>query len=289
MIGSLRSVAVFMTAVLAISLAGGSRAGELVDGGGFESGGFAASWVHGGGNYFGRTNPAWADHDVVLDLPFSGNYSALLGFKYTEQRRNRFGFMYQDVTIPSNISSAVLNFKFRQQGYDGANYDPFLVEIRDPGGGTLASVVNYSFSEWNNQFKDSGWIDDDGIGPDGYDMTAFEGRTVRLYFRQDNSWDNLYETWTFVDDVSLVFRKWVDLAIDGDGDDIFGDVGTGDGGTAARSGEEGNTIDYMLDIENEGSDIDSYTISASTPPGWSAVISYGGSDHTLPWTTPVTP
>jgi len=285
-IGSFRSVAVFVTAVLWISLAVGAGAGELVDGGGFESGGFAAAWVHSGGNYFGRTNPAWADHDVVLDLPFSGNYSALLGFKYTEQRRNRFGFMYQDVTIPSNISSAVLSFKFRQQGYDGANYDPFLVDIRNPGGGTLATVVDYSFSEWNNQFKDSGWIDDDGIGHAGYDMISYEGRTVRLYFRQDNSWDNLYETWTFVDDVSLVFRRWIDLAVDGHGDDIFGDLGTGDGGTAARSGEAGNTIDYMLDIENEGPDTDSYTLSISIPSGWSAVISYGGSDHTLPWTTP---
>jgi uncharacterized repeat protein (TIGR01451 family) len=277
-------------AVLVVAcLAGQAHAGELVQNSGFETGGFGSSWVHGAGNTSGTFNPSWADHDVVLDLPHNGNYSALLGFKYTPQYRWRFGFMYQDVTIPSGVSSATLYFKFRQQGYDGLQYDPFTVTIRDLSNNVLATVVSFAFSEWNNLFKDSGWIDDDGVGPVGYDMSAYAGQTVRIYFRQENSYDDLYETWVFVDDVSLVFTRFIDLAVDGDGDDAFGNLGTGAGGSSLKSGEEGETISYMLDIENEGTIADSYQLSLSPPAGWTAVIRYGGTDYAFPWTTPVLP
>ncbi|MBN2071119.1 MAG: DUF11 domain-containing protein [Candidatus Krumholzibacteriota bacterium] len=282
--------AMALVSAVIISVAGGEAGGaELIDGGTFESGSFSGSWTHNGGNTLGFTNPSWADHDVVLDLPYSGNYSALLGFKYTTQRRNRLGFMYHDVTIPADISSAVLYFVFRQQGYDGVNYDPFTVTIRNTSNTVLATVVDFSFSEWDNQFKDSGWIEDDGVGPVGYDMSAWAGQTVRIYFRQINTYDNFYETWTFVDDVSLVVRHFADLAVDGDGDDLFAAIGSGGGGSSTRSGEEGETVSYLLDIENEGLDIDSYNLSVSPPAGWTVTIEYGGTTYPFPWTTPSIP
>jgi len=96
---------------------------------------------------------------VVLDLPFAGNYSALIGFKYAQMRGNRYGYIYQDVSIPTNISRATLFFKFRQQGYDGLNYDPFRMQILSTSNAVLATVVDYSFAEANHLFKDSGWLD----------------------------------------------------------------------------------------------------------------------------------
>jgi uncharacterized repeat protein (TIGR01451 family) len=222
---------------------------------------------------------------VVLDLPFTGNYSALLGFKYTHPQRRRYAYMYHDITIPANVSAATLYFKFRHQGYDGPN-DPFTVEVRDLSDNTLATVVDYSFPERSQQFKDSGWIGDDGAGPAGYDMAAFAGQTVRIYFRQVNGEDNFYETWTFVDDVSFVFKKYIDLVIDGDGDDRFGDPGSGTGGSSTESAEAGETVTYLLDIENEGPDDDSYRLTVSPPPGWSVVLRYEGVDYSFPWITP---
>ena len=83
-----------------------AQAAELVVNGGFESGGFGASWVHGA--YQARDyDPAYADHLVLLEQPYSDNYSPLLGFKYTRPRRYAAGFMYCDVTIPANISDAI--------------------------------------------------------------------------------------------------------------------------------------------------------------------------------------
>ncbi len=266
-----------------------ARAGELIQNGGFEAGDFGSAWIHGAGSISGPLDPDWADHRVVPEFPYTGNFSALLGFKYHEPQQRRFAYMYHDVTIPSNISRATLYFRFRQQGYDGAGYDPFRVEVRDLSDNTLASVVVYSLGERNGQFKDSGWIQDDGVGPAGCDMTAFAGQTVRVYFRQENTSDNRYETWTFVDDVSFVYRKYVDLIVDGNGDDSFSDVGSGNGGYFVRSGEHGETVAYLLEIENEGLDVDSYTTSISLPAGWVAIISYEGSDYAFPWTTPVMP
>lgn len=262
-------------------------AGELVVNGGFETGSFSGGWVHGAGQIqSGQINPAWADHRVVLDLPQSGAWSALIGFKYTPVRGNRFGFFYQDVAIPANISSATLRFAFRQQGYDGLGYDPFRMQIRNASNAILAAVVDYSFGEANHLFKDSGWIEDDGAAPIGYSMTAYAGRTVRLYFYQENSFNNFYETWTYVDDVSLIYRKWVDLAVDGDGDDRFGAVGTGEGGYAVRSAFAGDTIVYLLDVENEGPADDVYRLNAAAPGGWAVSVRHGGAAHSLPWTTP---
>lgn len=270
-------------------LAAGARAGELVKNGGFETGSFGTSWINGAGQLPNTQNATYADHAVVLDLPFSGNYSALLGFKYTAQRASRYGYMYQDMAIPSNVSRATLYFKFRVQGYDGLNYDPFIMEIHDTNNNTLATVVNFSFSEWNYLFKDSWWIDDDGVSPVGYSMTGYAGRTVRLYFAQENLIDDLYETWTFVDAVSLVYKKFVDLAVDGNGDDVFGNVGTGDGGSSIQSSQAGQTATYLLDVENEGLDSDSYNLSVTPPAGWTVTVDYSGSSHSLPWRTPTIP
>ena len=286
-----RALTFFVAAALALcALAGAAPAGELVKNGGFETGNFSGGWVDGAGQLqSGQTDPRWADHMVVLDLPYSGSYSALIGFKYAQMRGNRFGFVYQDVAIPTNISRASLFFKFRQQGWDGNFADPFLMQVRDVSNNVLATVVNYSFAEANHLFKDSGWLDDDNAVPVGYTMTSYAGRTVRLYFYQENSANNFYETWAYVDDVSLVFKRWVDLAVDGNGDDLFGDAGTGAGGSSIKSAKRGETLSYTIDIENEGLDSDSYRLTAAPPAGWSASIRYNGTTYAFPWNSPVIP
>lgn len=280
-----RLVTVALCLLLAVTLFSPrpASAGELVLNGDFEAGGFSGGWVDGAGNVMGPLNPNWADHMVSLDMPATGNYSALLGFKYTMPQQHRYGFMYYDVTIPAGISSAMLTFTFRQQGYDGVGRDPFNVEIRDTGGNTLAPVLTFAFPERTGIFKDSGWLQA------SYDMAAFAGQTVRLYFEQINSGDNSWETWVFVDDVSLEAQGWVDLVVDGDGDDIFGAPGTGAGGTSLQSTEAGMSLGYILEIENEGPSGDSFVLSGAPPAGWSLVLRYGGTDYSLPWTTPAIP
>jgi uncharacterized repeat protein (TIGR01451 family) len=273
-----------LVALLALA-ATPAAAGEIVQNGGFETGDFGTSWTHGAFRK-NKQNPSLADHSVETDLPFTGNYSALLGFKYTGQG-NASAYMYQDVAVPSNISSATLGFAHRMQGYDGDFYATFIVDIRSTGGDVLENVVTTSFTEFDDKFKDGGWRLDDDSSPAGYDLSAYAGQTIRLYFQQSNLNDNNLETWTFVDDVSLVYRKWIDLVVGGEGDDAFGAIGSGAGGLFAESGVAGDTLYYTLSAQNEGPVPDAYQLSASVPAGWSVYIDAGAGWQSFPVTTPV--
>ncbi len=262
-----------------------ARAGELIVNGGFETGSFGASWVN-GARINNAQNTNAADHLVTLDLPYSGSYSALLGFKYVTQVTSAYGYMYQDVTIPAGISRATLNFKWRMQGYDSDNYDPFTVDVRTTANVQRERVLFYAFSEWNDIYKDSGWLSDDNTLPVGHDMTTYAGSTIRLYFEQANLLDALYETWTYIDDVSLIYKMWVDLAVDGNGDDVFGASGTGNGGNSTKSGAAGDSLFYYVRVENEGTVTDTYRLTATQPVGWNARILVGGTYQTFPYTLP---
>ncbi|MDH4037685.1 MAG: NEW3 domain-containing protein [Candidatus Krumholzibacteria bacterium] len=274
-----------LTALVALTLPVASLAGELVVNGGFETGTFGSSWVHGA--FRGGTNNAtYADHSVQPDMPYSGSYSALLGFKYVGQITDTHAYMYQTVSIPAGVSSAVLNFKIRMQGYDSDYYDPFYADIRSTSNTVLRRVLLYAFSEWNDIYKDSGWLSDDNVLPVSHDVIAYAGQTVRLYFEQANLFDNLYETWTYVDDVSLIYRMWVDLAVDGNGDDVFGALGSGNGGLSTRSAIAGDTLTYDLRIENEGTVADTYRLTSTLPAGWTAWLKIGATTQALPYVMP---
>jgi uncharacterized repeat protein (TIGR01451 family) len=281
----MRRMRIVVMAIVLFACAGAAQAGELVVNGGFETGSFGTAWVHGA--YRGSTTTSTiADHAVVPDLPYAGNYSALLGFKYATQTTGAHGWMYQQVAIPSGVSSAVLNFKLRMQGYDSDYYDPFTAQIRNTSNTVLRTVLSYAFSEYNNIYKDSGWLSDDNVLPVSHDVSAFAGQTVRLYFDQANLYDALYETWTYVDDVSLVYRMWADLAVDGNGNDVFGALGSGNGGQSSRSAVAGDTLTYDLVIENESNATDTYGLTASLPAGLTAWLVVGGTNQAFPYTMP---
>ncbi len=285
---ALRREAAVYLAVLAVLVSvwlipGVATAGELIMNGSFETGDFGPYWVHGayrGNNY----NPSFADHIVVPDMPYTGSYSTRIGFKDSREKRSAVGFMYQDVTIPSNISGAALFFRVRQQGYDTDPFDPFAAQIRSTNNAVLETVMELTFIDPSFVFKDSGWIEG-AFSPAGFDVTAYAGQTVRVYFEQANTNDNLYETWAYVDDVSLAFRKFVDLIVDANGNDTFGALGTGDGGIADGSTFSGDTMDFDLDVENEGVDTDSYVLSVAGPLGWSVWLTSGAGEEPFPYTT----
>lgn len=260
------------------------RAAELVVNGGLETGDFGTAWVHGAyrGNDY---NPDYADHIVLPGETYSGNYSALLGFKYTAPRRNSTGFMYCDVTIPAGISGATLYFKFRMQGYDGKFGDRFTAQVRGTDDTVYEEIITQSFTEWDHKYQDTGWLSDDNTIPVGFDLSAYAGQTIRIYFEHANGSDNRFETWSYVDDVSLIYTKYVDLIVDGNGDDIFGDQGTGGGGLSAKSGLAGDTLSYTVTVENEGPEPDSYVLTTAFPPGWTVWLDEGGAPQSFPYTT----
>lgn len=96
----------------------------------------------------------------------------------------------QDVSIPGSATSATLSFWWRMASNEtGSGYDWFRMEIRNTSDVTQATVVN---NQWNNS---------DTWTQVTYNMSAYIGLTVRLWFAQYSN--TSINTWTWVDDVSL--------------------------------------------------------------------------------------
>ncbi|MBI5756050.1 MAG: hypothetical protein HZA12_03915, partial [Nitrospirae bacterium] len=94
--------------------------------------------------------------------------------------------------------------------------------------------------------------------------------------------------------VNVLYK--VNGIIDNDGSNGYDDTGSGKGGTSTRSGRPGQTIPYILKIQNEGNVSDTYKLSlVGTPPtGWKVYINNGVADYDITdpateWPTPGIP
>ena len=112
-------------------------------------------------------------------------------------------YLYQDVTLPSGLSSITLQFDYDVVTYDGARYDWFDALVVDPNtGGTLLTAVSHeggiiagSPSNWGLYYT-TGWKHAT------LDLTAYAGHKVRLYYgvRQDGYGDQCA---AYVDKVTI--------------------------------------------------------------------------------------
>ncbi|MEE9269503.1 MAG: DUF11 domain-containing protein [Candidatus Krumholzibacteria bacterium] len=67
----------------------------------------------------------------------------------------------------------------------------------------------------------------------------------------------------------------VDAWIDGNGDNIYGAVGTGAGGTSSQTVVAGGGLDFILRLENEGGRADDFVVTWNTIPGLTATMQGG--------------
>lgn len=81
-----------------------------------------------------------------------------------------------------------------------------------------------------------------------------------------------------------------DLTIEGNGDNIYGALGTGNGGSANKLTDPGTTATFQIALQNEDTTDDTFQFSlASAPVGWVITLNDGTTSHSLPWTTPTIP
>ncbi len=73
-----------------------------------------------------------------------------------------------------------------------------------------------------------------------------------------------------------------DLVIEGNGDDAYGGLGSGQGGSTTQTGTPGSTLNFSIELQNEDANADTFEISWNTPPGWTVTLD----GHSSPWTTP---
>lgn len=156
---------------------------NVVANGDFESG--AVSWTQTSG---------LAGVDIITNDPntaHSGNWYAWLG-----GYNSGTDTLTQDVTIPADATSASLQFWYRIDTFETSTtavHDTMTVSLADPSSGaTLATLASFS----NLDDTTGLWV-----RSTAYDVTAFQGRTVRLKFSALNDSANI--TSFLIDDVSL--------------------------------------------------------------------------------------
>lgn len=155
-----------------------SAATQLILNGGFESG--ATSWTATSGVI---TNDAsQAGH--------GGTYKAWLngyGTAHTDS-------LYQQVTIPSTVSTASLSFWLKVVSSETTTtqaYDTLKVQVRNSSGTVIGTLASYS-----NLNKGSSYLNKT------FDLTSYKGQTIRIYFLGVEG--SVTATSFLIDDISLI-------------------------------------------------------------------------------------
>jgi hypothetical protein len=143
----------------------------------------------------GSTNPApWVGTSGVIGSPageplHSGSWDAWLdgyGTTHTDT-------LYQQVTIPSNISTANLGFWLHIDTAETSSttaYDTLQVQVRNPSGSVLGTLATYS-----NLDAASGYTQKT------FDLSAYKGQTIQIYLLGQE--DSTAQTSFVVDDFAL--------------------------------------------------------------------------------------
>jgi N-acetyl-anhydromuramyl-L-alanine amidase AmpD len=167
------------------SLVVGSTGGtttQLFANAGFESGN--VSWV------------AAASSDITTSTsyaPRTGSWYAWLGGWATAHT----DYLYQTVTIPSTATSATLSFYLRVATAETTTttaYDTLKVQLRDTANNVLTQLVSLSNLSASCCYAQK-----------SFDVSAYKGRTLRVYFQADN--DNGNQTSFLVDDAALTVQQ----------------------------------------------------------------------------------
>ena len=159
--------------------------------GGFESGGFFPGWRDAGK----------LDRRVVSGpgRQRSGDYAALLGnpdYKSNGGCPTGEAAIHQVIDVPAKGHSA-LRLWYRIRSYDLVDFDYFAIDIAEwPSGPT--EQHRYGCTNWTGNLWDSGWREAI-VFLDNY---RGRGILIKLSNAMTNE-DGWYNTWTYIDDVSL--------------------------------------------------------------------------------------
>ena len=148
---------------------------ELVVNGGFEEG--MAPWT---------PNRA----SIVL-APDQEGHALLVGITDPSQDAFAYSSAYQDVTIPADVITALLSFRYYPLSQD-PEHDRQIVELRDPGDGQLERLLGTGPASDSGRWEEA-----------QFDLAEHHaGRAIRLYFGVLNH-EGGGVTSMYVDDVSL--------------------------------------------------------------------------------------
>jgi hypothetical protein len=160
-----------------VGVQGGNCVQNTLSNGGFETGDLSC-WTLGG---------VYTPFTVTAQK-HSGSYSAQLGAS-SPPEPNGDSYVYQAVTVPSNVTRATLTFWYWPFTTDTITYDWQEAQVRNSSGTLLAQIFKVaSNSQTWTQVT--------------FDLTPYKGQTVQLYFNaHGDGYGDL--TYMYLDDVSV--------------------------------------------------------------------------------------
>lgn len=101
--------------------------------------------------------------------------------------------VYQTISLPATAKTATLSFYLHIDTYETGTkaYDTFNVQVRSKSGALLKTLATFSNA---NQAS--------GYQLHSYDVSAYKGQTVEIYFNAVN--DKEYPTSFVIDNVSVI-------------------------------------------------------------------------------------
>jgi uncharacterized repeat protein (TIGR01451 family) len=179
-------------------------------------------------------------------------------------------------------------------GYEGSGLGGSSIQTVTPGDTVvfLLDIVNLSGTDAFDIDWDTppDWIVTlDGQTPPitGYSSGSYELRVVVPYTSSAGTFDIIVDGSKsdkpyFLDSVlgRVVVVFPVDALIDNNGEDICGPLGSGLGGSSTKAALPVSTVNFSVEIQNEGSLADQYVITWNSIPLWNSMMEGSGSPYT---------
>jgi hypothetical protein len=129
--------------------------------------------------------------DISAVEAHGGSFSAQLGASGLPQP-NGDSWMYQTITVPTNLQVPTLAFWFWPSSQDSIGYDWLEAQIRDTSGHMLAQVLKVASNSQAWSYST-------------FDLTPYKGQNVQLYFNVHEDGDTYgYLSYMYLDDVAIV-------------------------------------------------------------------------------------
>ncbi len=166
----------------------------LVINGCFETGSFAP-WR------FGSTG-GMPDPILTTETAVDGKFSVRLGEPVAPvEQPGGAAWISQTIYLPADMQEPILTFSYRIVTNDIIHWASFRAKLLDRDGNPVALLLRDGYNSPDNiaiPHNDLGWKQV------WFDLSAYRGRTLRLYFESRNEFDGALGIWTYVDGVRLV-------------------------------------------------------------------------------------
>ena len=145
------------------------------------------------GGFESGTLDCWTAGGVLMPAvstlqAHGGAFSAQVGATGLPEP-NGDSWIYQTVTVPTNVQTPTLSFWYWPATDDSIEYDWQEAQIRDAGGNRLAQIFKTASNAQTWTYM-------------SYDLTPYKGQTVQLYFNvHEDGWGD--PTYLYLDDVVI--------------------------------------------------------------------------------------